>query len=279
MDKNDKNLKYTVLMGVYYKDNPEWLKQSIESILNQTVPPDEYLIMEDGELTDELEQVILEYEKKDIIKIVRFKENRGLGPVLADGVKMATNNLIARMDADDISLSDRCEAQLNAFSNDEELCIVGGAVKEFYENDINDVISCRNMPETNEEIYKYAHKRNPFAHPTVMFKRDVILEAGNYRKCELFEDYDLWVRVIKDRQHKCYNIPQVLVNMRVNKNFYKRRGGLKYVKNIFKFKRRMYKEEKFYSFTDYFFSAIGHSVVAVLPSRLKYLIYTKVLRK
>ncbi len=140
MDKNDKNLKYTVLMGVYYKDNPEWLKQSIESILNQTVPPDEYLIMEDGELTDELEQVILEYEKKDIIKIVRFKENRGLGPVLADGVKMATNNLIARMDADDISLSDRCEAQLNAFSNDEELCIVGGAVKEFYENDINDVI-------------------------------------------------------------------------------------------------------------------------------------------
>ncbi len=278
---NDSNNypKFTVLMGVYCKDNPLWLEESINSIINQTVPPDEFLIFEDGKLTENLENTLLKYEGKNNIKIVRFEENRGLGPVLEDGVNMASNSLIARMDADDISVSNRFEKQLKAFSKDTQLCVVGGAVKEFTGDSTENVISYRNMPETNDEIYKYAHKRNPFAHPTVMFKKDVVLKAGNYRKCELFEDYDLWIRIIKDTNNKCYNIPETLVFMRVNSNFYKRRGGLSYIKKIVKFKYRLYKEEHFYSFFDFLYSAIGHSVIALAPSKIKYIVYTRFLRK
>ena len=279
MSEKNKDMKITVLMGVYYKDNPLWLEQSIESIINQTLPPDEYIILEDGKLTEELENVLHKYEGKNGIKIVRFEENRGLGPVLADGVCMASNGLIARMDADDVSDRGRFALQVKAFEDNPKLSIVGGAVREFLGEDINYVISNRNMPETNEDIYKYAHKRNPFAHPTVMFKKEAILKAGNYRKCELFEDYDLWVRVIKDKENECYNVPQVLVNMRVNDDFYKRRGGLKYIKNIIKFKYRLYKEEHFYSFFDFVFSAFGHAIVALVPSKLKRFIYMKFLRK
>ena len=278
MEDIKNELKFTVLMGVYHKDNPSWFKQSIESVINQSTPPDEFIILEDGKLTDELENVVLSYEGKNNIRIIRFDENRGLGPVLADGVNLATNDLIARMDADDICAEGRFKKQLEVFGNNSNLCIVGGAVTEFTGDSIDNVISARTMPETNEEIYGYAHKRNPFAHPTVMFKKETILKAGNYRKCELFEDYDLWVRVLKNN-NECYNIPQTLVYMRVNESFYKRRGGIKYIKKIIKFKYRLYKEEHFYSFPQFLFGAIGHAIVALVPSGIKKTIYLKYLRK
>ena len=269
--------KYTVLMSVYIKDNPEWVEASINSMLNQTVKPDEILILKDGKLNDDLEETLKKFKSYKDIKIVGFEINRGLGPVLADGVRLAKNELIARMDADDISERDRCEIQLKKFEEDSNIDIIGGAVSEFIGNDIKNVVSNRNMPENNIDIYKYAHKRNPFAHPTVMFKKESVLKAGNYRECELCEDYDLWCRMLINNC-KGYNVPKTLVNMRVNEDFYKRRGGIKYLNKMLKFKYSLYKI-KFYSLMDLIISISVHIVVALIPSKIRVIIYNRFLRK
>lgn len=270
--------KYTVLMSVYYKDNPKWLEESINSMINQTIKPDEILLLQDGPLTKELEDKIKKIKKNKMIRVIPFEKNRGLGPVLEDGVKLAKNNLIARMDSDDISEKNRCELQLKKFAENENLAIVGGAVSEFLDDDINNIVSMKNMPEKNKDIHKYAHKRNPFAHPTVMFKKDKVLEAGNYKKCDFFEDYDLWSRMI-EKKFECYNIQKKLVNMRVSRDFYDRRGGIQYLKKILKFKYTLYKERKFYSLKEFIISAGGHSIVCLMPRKIRYNIYTNFLRK
>lgn len=270
--------KYTVLMSVYFKELPNRLEESINSMLEQSISPDEILLLEDGPLTKELYETIEKYKNNKIIKVVSFEKNRGLGPVLADGVVLARNKLVARMDTDDISEKDRCEKQLKIFEKNPELAIVGGGVREFLNDDITDVVSKRNMPETYEEIYKYAHTRSPFAHPTVMFNKEKIIEAGNYRKCDLFEDYDLWVRILQ-KEFKCYNIQEKLVNMRVSKEFYARRGGWSYLKKIIKFKYDFYKNKKFYSLKDFIVSTSAHTVVCLLPGKLRYKVYIKLLRK
>lgn len=271
-------MEFSVLMSVYKKEKPKYLKESIESIINQTVKPNEIIVLKDGILTEELDETIQYFEDKfnDLIKVVSFEKNRGLGETLKDGVKLAKYDLIARMDSDDISEPDRFEIQIEKFKNNPELDIVGGCVSEFIENKEN-IISYKKMPEYNEEIFEYSHRRNPFAHPTVMFKKNKVLEAGNYRDCYLCEDYDLWIRMIKNNA-QCYNIQRKLVNMRISEEFYKRRGGLKYFKSISKFKIRQYKEE-YYSLKDLIISCGSHFIICIIPNCIRKRIYMKVLRK
>ena len=130
---------YSVLMSVYYKENQAWLRQSIESMLNQTIITNDFVIIKDGKLTNELDDVISEYYEKypDIFHIIELESNVGLGPALAIGVKACKNELIARMDSDDISIKERCEKQLNKYKEDPELDIVGSSVAEFIDNTNN----------------------------------------------------------------------------------------------------------------------------------------------
>ena len=219
---------YSVLMSVYYKENPEWLRQSIESMLNQTIITNDFVIIKDGKLTKDLDDVISEYYEKypDIFHIIELESNVGLGPALAIGVEECKNELIARMDSDDISIKDRCERQLEKFGEQPELDIVGSSVAEFID-DTDNIQAYRILPETDEEIKKFARRRNPFGHPSVMLRKSKTLEAGNYRSYYLIEDYDMWIRMI-EHEARCYNFQEILVFMRVSTDFYKRRGGLKY---------------------------------------------------
>ena len=228
---------YSVLMSVYYKERPEWLRESIESILNQTIMTNDFVIVKDGKLTKELNDIISEYYKKypDILNIIELENNVGLGPALAIGVKACKNELIARMDSDDISIKERCEKQLNKYKEDPELDIVGSSIAEFIDN-TNNIQAYRILPETDEEIKEFARRRNPFGHPSVMLRKSKVLEAGNYRSYYLVEDYDMWIRMI-EHGAKCYNFQEILVFMRISEEFYKRRGGLKYLKSILKFKK------------------------------------------
>ena len=189
---------YSVLMSVYYKENPEWLRQSIESMLNQTIITNDFVIIKDGKLTKDLDDVISEYYEKypDIFHIIELESNVGLGPALAIGVEECKNELIARMDSDDISIKDRCERQLEKFGEQPELDIVGSSVAEFID-DTDNIQAYRILPETDEEIKKFARRRNPFGHPSVMLRKSKTLEAGNYRSYYLIEDYDMWIRMIE----------------------------------------------------------------------------------
>lgn len=269
---------YSILMSVYYKENPEWLRQSIESMLNQTVRTNDFVIIKDGKLTEKLDKIISEYCEKypDIFHVIELEKNVGLGPALAIGIKECKNELIARMDSDDISVKERCEKELKKFGENPKLDIVGSSIAEFIDN-INNVQAYRILPESDEEIKKYARRRNPFGHPSVMFKKSKVLEAGNYRSYYLCEDYDMWIRMI-EKKAQCYNFQEILVYMRIGEDFYKRRGGIKYLKSILKFKKEQYKKG-FFSRKDYIISAGTSTVICLMPNKIRDLFYKKVLRK
>lgn len=278
--KKNKYPKYSVLMSVYYKETANNLKKSIESVINQTVKCDEFVLIEDGPLTDELDNLIVEYQKQypTIFKVIKLEKNVGLGLALNKGVLECKNEIIARFDSDDISINTRCEKQLNEFSLDNNLDIVGSNHIEFIDDASNKKsYSYKNLPTSDEDIKKYARKRNPFSHSAVMFKKSRVLEAGNYRSYYYVEDYDLWVRMIQ-LGCKCKNIDEYLSYVKVSEDLYKRRGGLKYLKSLMKFKNEQLKNG-FYSFGDYLKSSTAHIIVCLMPGSLRQFVYKKMLRK
>ena len=264
-------------MSVYFKDNPKWLKESIDSILNQTVKTNDFVIIKDGPLTEELEKVLKEYSEKNpkTMNIVSLEENLGLGPALAIGIEKCKNEWIARMDSDDICVKDRIEKQLKII-NTKEVDIVGSNIAEFIDS-IENVQAVRELPETDVEIKKFSKRRNPFGHPSVIFRKNKVIEAGNFRSYYLCEDYDMWIRMI-EKNAICYNIQENLVYMRISKDFYRRRGGIKYLKSILKFKKEQYKKG-FFSFKDFVISSGASIFVCLIPNEIREVFYKKLLRK
>lgn len=169
------NLKYTVLMSVYYKEKPEYLSLSIESMLNQTVKPDEFIIVKDGPLTTELDEVINNFVTAypKMFNIIVNETNLGLGPALAKGIENSKNELIARMDSDDYVVSTRCEKQLEKFREDPKLGMVGSYEAEFVDT-VDNVISIHRVPSENDEIERFMHRRCSVLHPTVMYKKSAV---------------------------------------------------------------------------------------------------------
>lgn len=270
--------KYSVLMSVYYKEKPEWLDYAIKSMLNQTVFPDEFVLVEDGPLTKELDDIIEKYVTKypRLFNIVKISKNGGLGPALQRGIEECKNEFIARMDSDDYSVPTRIEKQFEVFENNPKLGLVGTNVDEF--NGTIENVSCSVvLPEQHDEIYKFSKRRCPFRHPSLLYKKNEVLKAGNYRKFYLCEDYDLYVRMLRSGC-VCYNIQEVLVYMRIGEDFYKRRGGWKYMKTILKFKNEQLKIG-YFSFFDYLRSTIPHIIVCLLPNTFRDWIYRNLLRK
>ncbi len=270
-------MEFSVLMSVYIKEKPEYLKQSLDSMLAQTLMPSQIVLVEDGPLTDELYEVIKEYKlKTDIIKSVPLKENVGLGKALSIGLNECDYPLVARMDTDDIAFPDRFLKEVKAFREDPELDICGSHALEF-DGDITNVISKKNVPVSHEEIYRYAKKRNPFNHPTVMYKKEAVLKAGDYQHALGFEDYFLWARMLVNGA-KAKNIDEYLLYFRTGGDMFKRRGGYKYLKNALVIKKRIYKLG-LSGFKDYMISSAAHVVVSLMPNKLRSFTYHKFLRK
>ena len=273
------NSKYTVLMSVYYKEKPEYLSLSIESMLNQTVKPDEFIIVKDGPLTMELDEVINNFVTAypKTFNIIVNETNLGLGPALAKGIENSKNELIARMDSDDYVVSTRCERQLEKFREDPKLGMVGSYEAEFVD-DIDNVISIHRVPSENDEIERFMHRRCSVLHPTVMYKKSAVLKSGNYQSVLLYEDYDLFARMVLEYHIKSYNIPEPLYYIRTSEDFFKRRGGIKYAKTVLKFKWGQYRKG-YMSLMDFCISGLGQAFVCVLPNSLRKSFYMKFLRK
>lgn len=270
--------KYSVLMSVYYKENPKWFDKSISCMFEQTIKPNEFVLVEDGELTNELYEVVEKYKKQypKEFKVVNIKSNVGLGLALKKGVEECSNEYIARMDSDDYSLPQRIEKELEVFEKYPDIGMVGTNVSEFIDS-IDNVVCNVILPKTNKDIIKFSKSRNPFRHPSVMFKKSAVVNAGNYREYYLCEDYDMWLRMIRNGC-KCYNIQDIYVYMRIGEDFYKRRGGHKYFKSIKKFKKEQLKNG-YFTKTEYLKSVIPHAIVCYMPNGLRDFIYKKLLRK
>lgn len=148
-------MNYSVLMSVYYKENPQYLKQAIDSMLNQTLKPEQFVIVEDGKLNDFLHKMVMLYKEKysDLFTVIELKVNVGLGMALDIGLQHCRNELVARMDSDDISLPERCEKQVKLFESDENLVIVGSNIDEFWDNPTE--IKCsRVVPSEHDKLLK-----------------------------------------------------------------------------------------------------------------------------
>lgn len=271
-------INYSVLMSVYYKENPKYFRMAIDSMFNQTVKTNDFVLVCDGDLTTELNRVIEDYIARfqDILHVIRLKENQGLGNALNIGVQCCKNVLIARMDSDDISLPNRIETQLEAFCNDPELSLCGGQIAEFID-DISHVTGVRKVPCLDYDIRKFARKRNPMNHVTVMFKKMDVIEAGNYIEISLAEDYYLWVRMLCLHK-KCKNIDKTLVYVRTGKGMYERRGGMGYVKKMILVQRKLL-ELNFISYFDFILNSSTRCIVSLVPCRIRGWIYEKRLRK
>lgn len=200
----------------------------------------------------------------------------GLGPALKIGIENCKNEWIARMDSDDYSPEDRIAKQFGVIENHPEIGIVGSNANEF-SGEITNVLARVILPEKNEEIVKYSKKRCPYRHSGIMYKKSEVLRAGNYQECYLCEDYDLYARMELNGV-KGYNIQEPLLYVRVSPKFYDRRGGMKYLKSILKFKKRLYKCG-FFTTKQYIVTCSAHIVVCLIPNKLRELIYKKYLRK
>lgn len=277
-NSRENNLEFSVLMSIYVKEEPEYFEACLESLVKQTLIPNEIIVVEDGPLTKELYEVIdrFEIKKPNLFKRLTLEKNVGLGKALSIGVEACQYRLIARMDTDDIADDFRFEKQVNEFKKNPRLGLTGSDIDEF-ENSLSEVVAKRIVPHTHKEILKHAKRRNPFNHMTVMYKKDEVLKAGNYLPLNGFEDYYLWIRMLKN-ETITKNLPEILVHARAGKEMYKRRGGYKYLKDSMKARRTIY-EVGFNSYLDYFISVSGQILVSIVPNNTRAFIYTNFLRK
>ena len=222
---------FSVAISVYKNDNPIYFDRALSSITdNQTIKPNEIVLVVDGPVSDELNQVIKKYEGKyDIFNVIRLEDNGGLGNALKIAVDNAKYELIARMDSDDVSVSNRFEEQLRFFAKNPDVDIVGGNISEFIDNELH-IVGKRCVPTTNKEIREYMKTRCAMNHVSVMYKKTAVQAAGGYLDWFWNEDYYLWIRMWLNGAEFA-NTGTILVNVRVGEEMYQRRGGIKYFRS------------------------------------------------
>ena len=260
---------FSVLMSVYKLDKPDYFRTAVESIsIKQTVKPNEVLIVVDGPVPDDLRSMI-EFLAEEIsyVHILWQKENKGLGTALQVGMENASNEIVARMDSDDIAINTRFAKQLPAFDEDPALSIIGSSISEFVGDPYN-VVGRRDVPTTNEEIRKYMKSRCAFNHMTVMYKRSEVMKVGNYQDWYWNEDYYLWIRMMLGGC-RFANISEPLVKVRVGKDMYARRGSIRYFKSEVGIQTYMYKHN-IIAFPRYCFNVFVRFVIQVLmPNKVR----------
>lgn len=264
-------------MPVYVKEKPKYLLLALNSILiKQTVKPTELVIVEDGPLTPELNNLLDQYVKEfpQIVKLFKLEENMGMGYAMNFGLNKCSNEWVFRMDSDDVAVPVRFERQLEIIRSG-KYDVIGAATKEFNEL-IGDINQYRIMPESHTEIIKFMKFRNPINHMTVAFKKSKAIEAGGYWDKRYFEDYSLWYAMFKIGA-KFYNIQEVLVNARIGNNMFDRRSGYKYF--IYEAELvEIFFKDKFLNYYQYKSILLIKLMVRLLPTRILSLIYQKLLR-
>lgn len=277
---NDLNYPpYSVLMSVYYKETPEFLKTAVESMLNQTVKPSEIVLVEDGKLTEDLYAVIDGFVSAvpDMMKIIVNETNLGLGKALARGLDACSNEMVARMDTDDISDSKRCEKQLIFLKENPDVDVVGTDIAEFTDSPDN-IISCRRVPQKHREICEFMKSRCPLNHVTVMFKKNAVVNAGGYLDWHYNEDYYLWIRMYLSGAIFA-NIDENLVFVRVGKEMFSRRGGKSYYKSEKNLMKFMYKN-RIITYGRYIRAKTVRFIVQrIMTNRMRQWFYKKYARK
>ncbi|KAA0889511.1 glycosyltransferase [Pusillimonas sp. ANT_WB101] len=268
-------MMFSLLMSLYEGESASNLDQALQSVAASTVLPTEVVMVLDGPVRAELKDVIEKHAAGLNLKIVALSSNVGLGKALSEGLRHCSYDWIARFDTDDLNEPHRFEVQLELIEKFPAVDVFGSSVVEFVEEP--DVVrAIKNVPETHDAILKFAKKRNPFNHMTVMFRKETVLRFGGYGNEYFYEDYALWVRMLAGGAQAA-NIREPLVRMRTAANMYKRRGGLRYARQELAVQ---------YSFFKLGFIGPGRMLLnclqriptRLLPAALREFVYLKFLR-
>lgn len=264
---------YSVLMAVYGGDNPTFFREAIDSIMHQTVPTDDFVIVCDGPLTNQLDAVIEEALRKDekALKILRLPKNGGLGDALAYGITKCKHEIVLRADSDDISFPERAEKQVDFISrNCLDICSTPVVL---FSNDKSQPIGTKNVPVGYREIVRRSKRRSPFNHPSVCFKKASVVASGNYKKLYLTEDYYLWIRMLA-AGFKADNMQEPLVWMRVNTDTVGRRASKKTCSARNSLNRYMF-HIKYIKLHDFLLNYFENFARLSLPKRVKKFIFQR----
>ncbi|MCI9480697.1 MAG: glycosyltransferase [Lachnospiraceae bacterium] len=270
-------MEYSVLMTVYKKDNPEYFRKALLSMVKQTKKPDEIVLVKDGPVPIGIQNTINEIDKKypKMIVQVQLERNVGLGLALNEGIKVCKNELIARMDSDDISLLVRCEKQIEEFKKNPSLDIIGCPVIEFAEEPFHKV-GQRNVPLDNESIHKYCRKRDPFNHPTVMYRKSKVEAAGCYGDLRKNQDTELWIKMLSQGA-VCANLPEYLLRFRFDKDTYKKRKSWLNTKSLIGIRWRAFRSG-FCSIIDFLEVAVMQMAIYLMPTGFQKFVYKNLIR-
>ena len=256
---------FSVLISVYKNEKSLCFREALDSVFAQTVQPTEIVLVEDGPLTSDLYSVIDEYkEKYPIFNIVENENNLGLGLALQKGVLACNNDIIARMDTDDVIPEDRFEKQLAKM---EEGYDVVSCWSQLFVDNRDNVIAIKTRPEHHEDIVKLAHRRSPVCHAAAFMRKSAVLKAGNYQHRQYYEDYNLWVRMIQNGA-RFYNVQEVLYEIRTTEEQLNRRGGWTYLKRELKYLREFY-DMGFYSWKDLIINSNIRIAARLMPQWLR----------
>ena len=269
---------YSVLMSVYHKADPAFFREALESVVNQTVPSDDVVIVCDGPLTPRLDEVLDTYQQQypHRFNVVRLEQNVGIGEAANVGLSHCKNDLIAKLDADDIAVPQRCEWQLSRFAQCPELTVLGGYIAEFDQDPVHPT-TIREVPLTNDKIRAFARRRQPFNNTTVMYRRSAVLKVGGYRKMRRCEDFDLYTRLLC-ADYYCENLSNVLVQVRVDQDALARRASWDTLKGCADSRWCAYKLG-YASLLDVAVCVGGELFIALCPAGVQRWIYRRFLRK
>jgi len=271
---------FSVVMSVYRNDRPAFVRRAIESIyVLQSRKPDEIVIVVDGPVPDELAGTIREIADgaSEVFNVVWLPENKGLGNALRVGCAAAKYEIIARMDSDDVSAPDRFEKQIAYMETNPECDVVGGQITEFIGKESN-IVGTRQVPCGHDEILMWLKGRCPFNHMSVTMLRSCGLAVGGYLDWHFNEDYYLWIRMA-EAGYRFANLPDTLVNVRVGKEMYARRGGWKYFKSEKGLQDYML-GHKMISLPRYCYNVLGRFIIQVaMPNKIRGFIFQKLFRK
>lgn len=269
---------YSVLMTVYRGEDPVQFDTAIQSMLDQTHRTDDFVILCDGPLTPALDAVLEKHTAAhpDLFQIVRLPENVGIGAANNAGLKYCRNDLVAKMDADDIAVPDRCEKQAAAFAADPALTVLGGIIQEF-DQDPDRPFAVRVVPADDAAIRRYARRRQPFNNTSVMYRRSAVEAVGGYRQLRRCEDFDLYIRLLH-AGYRTGNLQDVLVKVRVDSSACSRRASLSTLRGCIQSRWNSFRMGCC-SLLDFLICVAGECVILVCPSGVQQFIYNSFLRQ
>ncbi|MRG46914.1 glycosyltransferase [Chitinophaga sp. SYP-B3965] len=272
------DFRFSVLIPVYIKEDIVFFKEAIESILHQTLLPDEIVIVEDGPLSDEMYTLLSKYKNDHplLFQRVVLPVNMGMGKAMNEGLNHCRYKWVARMDSDDIARPYRFEKQINYLKNHPEVDALGALIEEFKAVP-GDLGLIRQLPEKHDEITVYCRNRSPVNHMTIVYKKECAQLAGGYWDKKILEDYNLWYQMIK-RGYKFANLQEVLMDARVGNNMIGRRHGIGYLKAEYGFFRQM-KADNFITSAVFIRNIMYRIFLRTMPKRVLQLIYFRFLRE